>query len=64
MRFTGSETVSVRGSATVSVRDLLSASPFSTCSLVIRMNRQTVADRQAIGVITHITVRRDDQICI
>ena len=49
VRRAGSETVSVRGSATVPVRDSLSANPFSRCSLVIRMNSQTVIGNLSVS---------------
>jgi hypothetical protein len=51
VRRAGSETLSVRGSATVPVRDSFSANPFSKCSLVIRMNSQTVIGKLFIGII-------------
>jgi hypothetical protein len=61
---TGSETVSVRGSATVSVRDSLSTNPFSRCSLVIRMNRQTVRGMLSASYIYILHIQVCVRVCV
>jgi len=49
----GPETVCVRGFATVSVRDSLSANPTFWCSLVIKMNSQTVIGKLSVSASTY-----------